>query len=49
MRDAGDQLEAALGQEVKLRRRGGEIAVEIRLSDLDEALDLARRLARKRP
>ncbi len=48
MHDAADRLEAALGHEVKVRRRGGEVAVEIRLSDLDEALALARKLGRKR-
>jgi ParB family transcriptional regulator, chromosome partitioning protein len=48
MRDAADKLESALGHEVKLRPRGGEVAVEIRLADLDEARALARRLDRKR-
>jgi ParB family chromosome partitioning protein len=48
MRDAADKLESALGHEVKLRPRGGEVAVEIRLADLDEALALARKLGRKR-
>jgi ParB family transcriptional regulator, chromosome partitioning protein len=46
MRDAADRLEAALGHEVKVRPRGGEIAVEIRLADLDEALALAALLGR---
>jgi ParB family chromosome partitioning protein len=41
MREAADRLEAALGHEVKVRSRGGEVAVEIRLADLDEALALA--------
>jgi len=41
LRDAADKLEAALGHEVKVRPRGGEVAVEIRLADLDEALALA--------
>jgi ParB family chromosome partitioning protein len=45
---AADEFEAALGHEVKLRPRGGEIAVEIRFGDLDEALDLARSLSRRR-
>jgi ParB family chromosome partitioning protein len=40
MRDAADRLETALGHEVKVRSRGGEVAVEIRLADLDEALAL---------
>jgi ParB family chromosome partitioning protein len=48
MRDAADRLESALGHEVKVRPRGAEVAVEIRLADLDEALALARRLARNR-
>jgi ParB family chromosome partitioning protein len=48
MRDAADQLESALGHEVKVRPRGEELSVEIRLADLDEALALARKLARKR-
>jgi len=46
MRDAADRLEAALGHEVKLRPRGGEVAVEIRFADLDEALALAAIIAR---
>jgi len=45
MREAADQLETALGHEVKVRPRGAEVAVEIRLPDLDEALALARKLA----
>jgi ParB family chromosome partitioning protein len=48
MRDAADRFETALGHEVKVRPRGGEVAVEIRLADLDEAMALARRLGRKR-
>jgi ParB family transcriptional regulator, chromosome partitioning protein len=48
MRDVADRLEAALGLEVKVRPRGEEVAVEIRLADLEEALGLARRLSRKR-
>jgi ParB family transcriptional regulator, chromosome partitioning protein len=48
MRDAADRLESALGHEVKVRPRGGELAVEIRFADLDEALALARKLARRR-
>jgi ParB family chromosome partitioning protein len=45
MRDAADKLETALGHEVKVRPRGGEVSVEIRLADLNEALALARKLA----
>jgi ParB family chromosome partitioning protein len=48
MREAADRLEAAFGHEVKVRPRGGEVAVEIRLADLDEANALARKLGRKR-
>jgi ParB family transcriptional regulator, chromosome partitioning protein len=48
MREAGDKLEAALGHEVTVRPRAGEIAVEIRFEDLDQALDLARTLKRAR-
>jgi ParB family transcriptional regulator, chromosome partitioning protein len=44
MREAADRLEAALGHEVKLRSRGGEVAVEILLADLDEAEALIARL-----
>jgi len=49
LRDAADKLESALGHEVKLRPRGGEIALEIRLEDLDQALALARSLSSRRP
>ncbi len=41
MREAADRLETAIGHEVKVRSRGGEVAVEIRFADLDEALALA--------
>jgi ParB family transcriptional regulator, chromosome partitioning protein len=41
LRDAADRLETALGHEVRVRPRGGEVSVEIRLADLDEALALA--------
>jgi ParB family transcriptional regulator, chromosome partitioning protein len=47
LRNAADRLESALGHEVKLRSKGGEIALEIRFGDLDEALALARGLARR--
>jgi ParB family transcriptional regulator, chromosome partitioning protein len=47
MREAADRLESALGHEVKVRPRGEEVAIEIRLADLDEAHALARRLARR--
>lgn len=48
MREAADKLEAALGHEVKVRPKGEEVAVEIRLADLDEAIALARKLGRGR-
>jgi ParB family chromosome partitioning protein len=48
MREAADKLESALGHEVKVRPRGGQISVEIRLEDLGEALALARSLSRNR-
>ena len=48
MRDAADKLESALGHEVKVRPKGGEVAVEIRFADLEEALSLAGSLARRR-
>jgi ParB family chromosome partitioning protein len=47
LRDAADKLESAIGHEVKLRPRGGGIALEIRLEDLDAALALARGLSRR--
>jgi ParB family chromosome partitioning protein len=47
LRDAADKLESVLGHEVKLRPKGGEIALEIRLGDLDQALALARSLSRQ--
>ncbi len=46
---AADELESAFGHEVKVRRaRGGEISVEIRFDDLEQALALARDLSRRR-
>ncbi len=48
MRDAADRLETALGHEVRVRPRGSEVAIEIRLANLDEAQALARELGRKR-
>jgi len=46
LREAGDALEQAFGHEVTVRPRGGEIAVEIRFEDLDQALALVRSLKR---
>ncbi len=44
MRDAADRLESAFGHEVKVKRKGEEIAVEIRFGDLGEALALVARI-----
>jgi ParB family transcriptional regulator, chromosome partitioning protein len=46
LREAGEALESALGHEVAVRPKGDGIAVELRFDDLDEALELARRLGR---
>jgi ParB family chromosome partitioning protein len=47
MREAAERLESALGHEVRMRaRKGEEIAVEIRLADLDQALELASIIAK---
>jgi ParB family transcriptional regulator, chromosome partitioning protein len=49
LREAADRLESALGHEVRVRAaKGEEIAVEIRLDDLAQAHDLARRLGARR-
>jgi ParB family transcriptional regulator, chromosome partitioning protein len=45
---AEDELESALGHEVKLGVRGGQIRAELRFDDLDELVSLTRRLKRKR-
>jgi ParB family chromosome partitioning protein len=47
LRAAADRLESALGHEVRVRPRKGEIVVEIRFDDLDEALAMADRLPRR--
>jgi ParB family transcriptional regulator, chromosome partitioning protein len=46
--EAADRFEEAIGHEVKVRPRSGGVAVEIRFAGLEEALALARKLARKR-
>ncbi len=47
LRGLTDRLESALGHEVRVRpRKGEELAVEIRFQDLDEALELAGRIAK---
>jgi ParB family chromosome partitioning protein len=48
LRAVADELESALGHEVRVRPKGGQIALEIRLDDLDQARELARRLAARR-
>jgi ParB family chromosome partitioning protein len=45
LRSTADELESAVGHEVKVRPKAGQIAVEIRFDDLAEARDLARRIA----
>ena len=44
LRDAADELEQALGHEVRVRPRGGEVSVELRFESVEEARELARRL-----
>ena len=46
IRDATDELESAFGHEVRVRPKGGGVSVEIRFGDLEEAVALARALAR---
>jgi ParB family transcriptional regulator, chromosome partitioning protein len=48
MREAADRLERAVGHEVKVKPRGDEVAVEIRVADVDEAVALADEWARRR-
>jgi ParB family chromosome partitioning protein len=48
LREVADKFESALGHEVKVRPAGGEIAVEIRFEDLEQALDLVRSLGTRR-
>ena len=47
LESATDALESALGHEVRLRAKGGEIVAELRFDDIDEANALARALRRK--
>jgi ParB family chromosome partitioning protein len=46
LREAEEGLEQALGHEVRVRPRGNEFSVELRLQSLEEAHELARRLRR---
>jgi ParB family chromosome partitioning protein len=48
LEEAEDQLQSALGHEVKLGVRGGQIRAELRFDDLDQLVSLSRRLKRKR-
>jgi ParB family chromosome partitioning protein len=48
MREVADQLETALGHEVKVRPRGEEVAVEIRFDDLAEVTALARSIGERK-
>ena len=48
LRDVGDELESSLGHEVRARSKGEEVVVEIHLADLSEALELARRLGKRK-
>ncbi len=45
---AGDALEAALGHEVTVRRKGDGVAAELRFDDIEEARALARALAKRK-
>jgi ParB family chromosome partitioning protein len=45
---AEEQLESALGQQVKVGVRGGQICAELRFDGLDQLLALTRRIARER-
>jgi ParB family chromosome partitioning protein len=47
LEEAGDALEAALGHEVAVRRKGDGVSVELRFDDLDEARSLARKLRKR--
>jgi ParB family chromosome partitioning protein len=48
LEETGDQLEKALGHEVRVRPKGEGIAVELRFDDVDEARAFARALGGKR-
>jgi ParB family chromosome partitioning protein len=48
LQEAAEALEAALGNEVRVRLEGEEIRAELRFENLDELHSLARRLRRKR-
>jgi ParB family chromosome partitioning protein len=48
MREAAERLESALGHEVKLRRRSGELVAEIHFDELAEVESLERSIRRNR-
>ena len=48
MSEAAERLESALGHEVKLRRRSGEIVAEIHFDELDEVEAMSRSISRRR-
>ena len=48
MKQAAEELEAALGREVVLRHRRGQLVAEVRFDDLDEVSDLAGRVRTER-
>jgi hypothetical protein len=48
MKEAADELEAALGREVTLRSRRGKLFAEVPFDDLAEVADLAGRVRAKR-
>jgi ParB family transcriptional regulator, chromosome partitioning protein len=45
---AEEALESALGHEVKLGLRGGQVRAEIRFDEIEDVISLSRRLARRR-
>ena len=47
LEETGDALEAALGHEVSVRRKGDGVSVELRFEDLEEARGLARTLRKR--
>jgi ParB family chromosome partitioning protein len=48
MREAAEKLESALGHEVKLRRRAGELVAEIHFDELAEVDAISRSIKRRR-
>ena len=46
---AAERLEVALGHEVRIRPKGGDLAIEIRLESLEEVDSLTRRIGPGRP